>query len=66
MLERALREAGHSVGLYTSPHLEDLRERVRVDGRKIPQSAVCEYVEAVHEYATERAADGESPPSSRR
>jgi len=61
MLERALREAGHSVGLYTSPHLEDLRERVRVDGRKIPQSAVCEYVEAVHEYATERAADGESP-----
>ncbi|WP_226039339.1 dihydropteroate synthase [Natrinema sp. DC36] len=61
MLERTLREAGHSAGLYTSPHLEDLRERVRVDGRKIPRSAVCEYVEAVREYATERAADGESP-----
>jgi len=35
-----LREGGGPpVGLYTSPHLEDLRERVRVDGRKIPQSA---------------------------
>ncbi|MFD1563414.1 dihydropteroate synthase [Haloarchaeobius amylolyticus] len=61
MLERTLREAGYSVGLYTSPHLEDLRERVRVDGRKIPQSAVCAYVDSVREYITERAADGESP-----
>ncbi|WP_254761908.1 dihydropteroate synthase [Natrinema marinum] len=61
MLERTLREAGYSVGLYTSPHLEDLRERVRVDGRKIPRGAVREYVDAVREYITERAADGESP-----
>ncbi|MFA9417067.1 dihydropteroate synthase [Natrinema sp. HArc-T2] len=61
MLERTLREAGYSVGLYTSPHLEDLRERVRVDGRKIPRSAVCEYVGAIREYVTEQAADGESP-----
>ncbi|SDQ99951.1 dihydropteroate synthase [Natronobacterium texcoconense] len=61
MLERTLREAGLSVGLYTSPHLEDLRERIRVDGRKIPRSAVTEYVEAVRGYVTERAADGESP-----
>lgn len=61
MLERTLREAGYSVGLYTSPHLEDLRERVRVDGRKIPRSAVCEYVEAIREYITAQAADGESP-----
>ncbi len=61
MLERTLREAGLSVGLYTSPHMEDLRERIRVDGRKIPRSAVCAYVEAVHEYITDRGADGESP-----
>ncbi|WP_049922886.1 dihydropteroate synthase [Halopiger djelfimassiliensis] len=61
MLERTLREAGLSVGLYTSPHLEDLRERVRVDGRKIPRSAVREYAETVHGYLTERGADGESP-----
>ncbi|RQG89965.1 dihydropteroate synthase [Natrarchaeobius halalkaliphilus] len=61
MLERTLRETGLSVGLYTSPHLEDLRERVRVDGRKIPRSAVREYVDTVQEYVTERAGDGESP-----
>ncbi|SER16738.1 dihydropteroate synthase [Natrinema salaciae] len=61
MLERTLREAGYSVGLYTSPHLEDLRERVRVDGRKIPRAAVSDYVDSVREYVTERAADGESP-----
>ncbi|WP_254531615.1 dihydropteroate synthase [Natrinema gelatinilyticum] len=61
MLERTLREAGYSVGLYTSPHLEDLRERIRVDGRKIPRAAVCDFVESVREYITDRAADGESP-----
>ncbi|RKD97779.1 dihydropteroate synthase [Halopiger aswanensis] len=61
MLERTLREAGLSVGLYTSPHLEELRERVRVDGRKIPRSAVCEFVDSAHDYITDRAADGESP-----
>ncbi|ADB62148.1 dihydropteroate synthase [Haloterrigena turkmenica DSM 5511] len=61
MVERSLREAGLSVGLYTSPHLEDLRERIRVDGRKIPRSAVREFVEAAHEYLTDRGADGESP-----
>ncbi|OAQ52299.1 dihydropteroate synthase [Natrinema mahii] len=61
MLERTLREAGYSVGLYTSPHLEDLRERVRVDGRKMPRSAVCAFVDAVREYVTTRGADGESP-----
>ncbi len=61
MLECTLREAGLSVGLYTSPHLEDVRERVQVDGRKIPRSAVVEFVEEARGYVTERAADGRSP-----
>ncbi|WP_435097855.1 dihydropteroate synthase [Halarchaeum sp. P4] len=61
MVESALREAGFDVGLYTSPHFDDLRERVRVNGRKIPEAAVCEYVEAIDDYVTERAAEGESP-----
>ncbi|MXV64506.1 dihydropteroate synthase [Natronorubrum sp. JWXQ-INN-674] len=61
MVERSLREAGLSVGLYTSPHLEDLRERIQVDGRKISRSAVCDYVEAARDYLTARGADGESP-----
>ncbi|WP_049927029.1 dihydropteroate synthase [Halopiger goleimassiliensis] len=61
MLERTLREAGLSVGLYTSPHLEDLRERIRVDGRKIPRAAVCEFVESVRGFVTDEGADGDAP-----
>ncbi|WP_415380908.1 dihydropteroate synthase [Halosimplex sp. TS25] len=61
MVERALREAGLSVGLYTSPHLSDVRERVRVDGRPITESAVSDFVGEFREYATDRATDGESP-----
>jgi dihydrofolate synthase/folylpolyglutamate synthase len=36
MLESILRHNGHHVGLYTSPHLHSMRERVRVDGKMIP------------------------------
>jgi len=36
MLDAILRAAGHRTGLYTSPHLVDFRERIRVDGEKIP------------------------------
>ncbi|MFP8958513.1 dihydropteroate synthase [Natrialbaceae archaeon A-CW3] len=61
MLESTLREAGLTVGLFTSPHLDDLRERVRVDGRKIPKAAVREFVDTTHEYVTTQAAAGESP-----
>jgi len=61
LVERALRETGLSVGLYTSPHLDDVRERVRVDGRKISEAAVTDFVASMREYATDRAADGDSP-----
>ena len=33
LVERVLREAGHRTGLFTSPHLVDFRERIRVEGR---------------------------------
>jgi dihydropteroate synthase len=61
MVERTLREAGLDVGLYTSPHLDDVRERVRVNGRKLPKTALVEFVEQVRPYITERAAAGEAP-----
>ncbi len=38
MLASMLREAGYCVGLYTSPHLTDVRERVTLNGKKIPAS----------------------------
>jgi dihydrofolate synthase/folylpolyglutamate synthase len=41
MLDSALRKAGHRCGLYTSPHLVDFRERIRVDGEMAPPDAVA-------------------------
>ncbi len=37
MLDAILRRAGFRTGLYTSPHLVDFRERIRVDGEMIPR-----------------------------
>lgn len=36
MMAAVLQQAGYKVGLYTSPHLKDFRERIRIDGHKIP------------------------------
>ncbi|MGH8046898.1 MAG: bifunctional folylpolyglutamate synthase/dihydrofolate synthase [Chthoniobacterales bacterium] len=38
MLDSILRAAGHRTGLYTSPHLVDFRERIRVNGEMIPEA----------------------------
>lgn len=38
------RSAGLRTGLYTSPHLTDFRERIRVDGEMIPREAVTDFV----------------------
>ncbi|MFC6732032.1 dihydropteroate synthase [Haladaptatus sp. DYSN1] len=61
MVESTLREAGLNVGLYTSPHLEDVRERVRVNGRMISKRGLVRFVEEAKPYLTEAAARGESP-----
>lgn len=47
MLAAILRAAGRRVGLYTSPHLVSFRERIRVDGRPIPEDALVDGVEAL-------------------
>ena len=61
MAESILREAGLDVGLYTSPHLDSVRERVTINGRPITKAALAEYVETVQPYITDRATEGESP-----
>ncbi len=43
-----LREAGYRVGLYTSPHLVDFTERIRVNGVPMPQELLVEYVQELH------------------
>jgi dihydrofolate synthase / folylpolyglutamate synthase len=45
MLASILQEAGYRTGLYTSPHLKDFRERIRVNGEMIGEEAVIEFVE---------------------
>lgn len=43
-LAAILQSAGCKVGLYTSPHLTDFRERIRVNGRMVPQAYVTDFV----------------------
>ena len=43
-LASILQSAGYKVGLYTSPHLVDFRERIRVNGKKIGQRKVIDFV----------------------
>ena len=40
-----LQESGFKTGLYTSPHLVDFRERIRINGEMIPREFVIEFVE---------------------
>lgn len=44
-LAAVLQSQGYRVGLYTSPHLVDFRERIRVNGRMISKESVCDFVE---------------------
>ncbi len=45
MIASVLQEAGYKVGLHTSPHLKDMRERFRVNGEMIPEKDVVDFVE---------------------
>ena len=47
MLASIFQEAGYKTGLFTSPHLKDFRERIRINGKMIPEKQVCEFV-ALH------------------
>jgi dihydrofolate synthase/folylpolyglutamate synthase len=44
MLASILQEAGYNVGLYTSPHLKDFRERIKINGIEISEDFVCEFI----------------------
>ncbi|MFP4847121.1 bifunctional folylpolyglutamate synthase/dihydrofolate synthase [Winogradskyella sp. PE311] len=44
MLASILQEAGYKVGLYTSPHLKDFRERIRINGRVVSKQFVIGFV----------------------
>ena len=44
MIASVLQEAGYKVGLYTSPHLKDFRERIRINGEMISEEFVVDFV----------------------
>ena len=45
MLAAAFQEAGYKTGLYTSPHLKDYRERIKINGKIIPRNYVANFIE---------------------
>ena len=49
-LAAILQEAGYRVGLYTSPHLVDFRERIRINGSPIPEEYVVHFVEKERDF----------------
>jgi dihydrofolate synthase / folylpolyglutamate synthase len=44
MLASILQESGYKTGLYTSPHLKDFKERIKINGKEIPEQTVCEFI----------------------
>ena len=45
MLASILQEAGYKVGLYTSPHLKDFRERIKINGKPVDKKFVKEFID---------------------
>jgi len=54
MLASVLQSAGYRVGLYTSPHLKDFRERIRINGEPIPETEVTEFIQAHKDFLTDQ------------
>src|SRR5436190_12375276 len=61
MLESVLRHAGYRTGLFTSPHLEDVRERIQVNRELIPQDELATCMATVKPAAEALAAEGQPP-----
>ncbi len=57
-LESILRRVGYRTGLYTSPHLERINERIRVDGEEIPDAAFADIFSRIHAVIEGLLADG--------
>ena len=44
MISSVLQEAGYKVGLYTSPHIKDFRERIKINGESISKDYVTNFI----------------------
>ncbi len=51
MLAAVLQQCGYKTGLYTSPHLKDFRERIKLNGEMIPKDFVVDFVEKTNAFS---------------
>ncbi len=52
MLASVLQEAGYKTGLYTSPHLKDFRERIKINGKMVSKQYVVDFIQNNQELFT--------------
>lgn len=50
LISSVLQEAGYKVGLYTSPHLTDFRERIKINGQEVTEAFVVDFIENNKEF----------------
>lgn len=53
MLAAIFQACGYKTGLYTSPHLKDFRERIKVNGKMIPEDVVVQFTERIKSFISE-------------
>ena len=53
MLAAILQQAGYKTGLYTSPHLKDFRERIKIDGEMVAKEFVVDFVQRTRKLSDE-------------
>jgi dihydrofolate synthase / folylpolyglutamate synthase len=53
MLAAILQQAGYKTGLYTSPHLKDFKERIRINGEMVSEAFIVEFVERTKKLSEE-------------
>ncbi len=63
MIAEILREAGFKVGIFTSPHLHDYRERIVINGEMIPKTRVIQLVNQLKPHLEELVAGGVEHPT---
>ena len=61
MLERALRNNGHTTGFYSSPHLVSACERIRINGKAISESEFIELANVLDSAVERMRAEGSQP-----
>ena len=53
MLASVLQESGYKVGLFTSPHLKDFRERIKINGKEITKQFVINFIKNNQDFLEE-------------